>query len=209
MADRRQVKQTLHWIERVKTWQLVVLLVLSLFITATFLRLNSIGMIERREAVFAADKSADDEEIQRRLFDLQRYSATHMNSSSGDVYLDKKYNRDVERIVQQAQEDQSSHSDILKKADAACKPHFSGYTQAYVLCVLSEQEKYPSSDKLVDTVSMPSPVLYKHGYVSPLWSPDFAGWSVVLSGALMVLIISRLSVKAVLIAMLRRNYRQI
>lgn len=209
MAERRQVKQTLHWIERVKTWQLVVLLVLSLFVSATFLRLNSVGMIERREAVFAADKAADDEEIQRRLYDLQRYSAVHMNADSGDVYLDKKYNRDVERIVQDAQADQSSRSDILKKADAACKPYFSGYTQAYVQCVLTEQEKYPSSTNPVDELAMPSPVLYKHSYVSPLWSADFAGWSVVVSVGLAILIISRLIVKAILLAMLRRNYQKI
>lgn len=206
MADKRRVRQTLHWIERIKTWQLVILLVLSLFITATFLRLNNIGMVQRREAVFAADKAADSDEIQLRLYDLQRYSASHMNANTGDIYLDKKYNRDVERLVSEAQAD-STPSDILKKADDACKPRFSGYTQAYVQCVAAEQAKYPSSNNPSDTVSFPNPSLYKHSYSSPGWSPDFAGWSMVVSILFLLAIIARLIIRGVLQLLLHRHYR--
>lgn len=209
MAERRHVRQTLHWIERVKTWQLVVVLVLSLFVSATFLRLNNIGMVERREAVLSADKAANSDDIQLRLYDLQRYSAAHMNADSGDVYLDKTYNRDVESLVQRAQESNSTRSDILKKADAACKPNFSGYTQAYVQCVANEQAKYPSSDSPIGNIQLPNPLLYKHSFVSPLWSPDFAGWSLIVSVIIGLIIIVRLILKAILRAMLHRRYRQI
>lgn len=207
MADRRQVKKTLHWIERVKTWQLVIILILSLFVTATFLRLNNIGMSERREAVFAADKQGDENTIQLRLYDLQRYSTAHMNADTGDIYLDKKYNRDVERLVEDAQKSNNSSENILKLADDACRPRFSGYTQGYVQCVADEQAKYPSSS-VQTTVDFPNPALYKHSYSSPLWSPDFAGWSVVVSLVLAVIIVTRLIVKGVLILLLRRQYRR-
>ena len=166
-------------------------------------------MAERRQAVFSADKSADGDEIQRRLYDLQRYSAAHMNADTGDIYLDKKYNRDVEQLVEQAKQEESDGNDIFKKADAACKPLFSGYTQAYVQCVADEQAKYPSGSDPINEISMPNPALYKHSFVSPLWSPDFAGWSLVVSLVLALLIIARMIVKAILLAMLKRHYRQI
>jgi hypothetical protein len=83
VADNRSVKKSIRQLQRIKTWQLLVLLILVLFITATFLRLNNIGMIQRRDAVLAADKVGDLSAIQSRLYDLQRYSATHMNGASG------------------------------------------------------------------------------------------------------------------------------
>lgn len=208
MADKRQTRRALHWVERVKTWQLVVLLVLMMFIAATFLRLNNVGMVQRREAVFAADKSGLQEDMQQRLYDLQRYAASHMNADTGDIYLDKQYNRDVEKIVQDAQNNNLTHNDILKKADDACKPHFSGYTQGYVQCVANEQAKYPSGNELDDHVQFPNPALYKHSFASPRWSPDFAGYSVLLCGIMMLLIVLRLLFAALLRYMLHRHYRQ-
>lgn len=209
MANKRQVKQTLHWVERVKIWQLLVIFVLSLFVTATFLRLNNIGMVERREAVIAADKIGDTGEMQQRLYDLQRYSATHMNASSGDIYLEKEYKRDVQLLVEAAKQQNSGDDfNVLKKADDVCKPRFSGYTQAYVQCVAAEQAKYPSSSG-PQTVEFPDPSLYKHSYVSPLWSPDFAGWSLLASGFLLLLIVVRITIYTILRIMLKRNYRNV
>jgi len=60
MADKRGTRQAIRRLEEIKTWQLVILLVMASFISATFLRLNNIGMIERRDAVINTDKEGDE-----------------------------------------------------------------------------------------------------------------------------------------------------
>ena len=86
--------------QRVKTWQLIVLLIIVGFIAATFLRLNNIGMVQRREAVLVADKEGNDEVIINRLYDLQRHVSSHMNTDLGrGVYLEESYTRDYDEWV--------------------------------------------------------------------------------------------------------------
>ena len=60
MTDKRNVRFKIRRLEQVKTWQLLILFVMFAFITATFLRLNNVGMVERREAVYAADSFLPD-----------------------------------------------------------------------------------------------------------------------------------------------------
>ena len=91
MADKRAARRNLRRLERVKTWQLLILFVLVCFVAATFLRINNVGMIQRRSAVATADKSGNETQIFNRLQDLQRYSTTHMNASSGVIYLQHQY----------------------------------------------------------------------------------------------------------------------
>ena len=45
MADKRAARRNLRRLERVKTWQLLILFVLVCFVAATFLRINNVGMI--------------------------------------------------------------------------------------------------------------------------------------------------------------------
>lgn len=206
MAKRRETQFYLHRITQVKIWQLVILLLLSLFVSATFLRLNNIGMVERREAVFAADKQGDDNLIQNRLVDLQRYANQHMNANTGEVYLSEKYNRDVEKMVADAQERNDSGSSMLVEADRICKQRFYGYSQAYVQCVADEQAKFPAGDEPIDQVDMPNVALYRYIFVSPGWSADFAGWSVLISLLFFILIVARLTSVALLRYLVKKQY---
>jgi hypothetical protein len=80
VADKSKVKQSIKNLQRIKTWQLIVLLIISGFVSATFLRLNNIGMIERREGVLSADAQGDEQVIIKRLYDLQRHVSAHMNT---------------------------------------------------------------------------------------------------------------------------------
>ena len=71
----------------------MILLVMVGFISATFLRLNNVGMVERRQAVENADKAGDVAALTQRLYDLQRYVASHMNAHPGKIALDHTYKR--------------------------------------------------------------------------------------------------------------------
>jgi hypothetical protein len=206
----RNIRRDIGWLERIKTWQLIIVLVLSLFVAATFLRLNRVGINARTEAVVSADQSGNQLAIQERLFDLQQYAATHMNAKPEDVYLVEQYKRDVGTIIEAARSANDTHSsNILKLADDACRPHYSGYSMGYVQCVAAEQAKYPASPDPNDSVHLPDPLQYRHSFTSPLWSADFAGWSLLVTGLILVAIVLRLLMLGILRFLLKRHYQAI
>lgn len=211
MADKRQVRKSIRQLQRVKTWQLLVLLLLMGFVAATFLRLNNIGMADRRQAVLAADKSAagpsDSPVIQNRLYDLQRYVAAHMNTDTGPFYLEGQYRRDAQKIVDIAKQSSGPGVNINAEAEATCKPRFTVWSPAYVRCFADELAKHPPSPDPVQNVSLPSTELYRYSFSAPIWSPDFAGWSVIVCIAIIVMIIARLLGLIILRMLLKRHYR--
>lgn len=210
MTEKRRVRKTIKELQRIKTWQLLVLLILTAFIAATFLRLNNIGMVERRAAVIAADKAGDETSTIQRLYDLQQYVSAHMNTDLGKgVYLESTYQRDSQTALNQASGDQNPNGNIYKKAQEVCAPRFSHYSTAYLQCTTGELAKYPASSNLIDAVRLPSASAYLHDYESPLWSPDFAGWSVVVCAVIILMICVRLISLGILKAMLRRHYRSV
>lgn len=213
MADKRQVRKNIRQLQRVKTWQLLVLLLLMGFVAATFLRLNNIGMADRRQAVLTADTSTsaplDSSVIQNRLYDLQRYVAAHMNTDTGPFYLEGQYHRDAQKIVDIAKQSGGSGVNINAEAEATCKPRFTVWSPAYVQCFADELAKYPPSPDPTQNVSLPSTELYRYSFSSPIWSPDFAGWSVVLCIVIIVMIIARLLGLVILRMLLKRHYRGI
>lgn len=210
VADTRSVRRNIKQLQRIKTWQLFAVLFLMTFVTATFLRLNNIGMVQRREAVIAADKQGDEQSIQNRLNDLRVYVSKHMNTGGNSVYLVEKYNRDKAALVQQAVEANTSEKDVInKKVDDICKPQFSGYNQGYVSCFAREYEKYAPGKDPMTTIKTPDTELYRADFVAPLWSPDFAGFSVVICGFIVLAIIGRIVSLIVLKIVLKIKYQDV
>lgn len=207
MVDKRGIKRQIDWLQQVKTWQLILILVVASLLTATFLRLNNIGMIERRAAVINADKEGDPETIRSRLFALQRYSSSHMNASSGTVYLEEQYRRDTEYAIRMAA-GPSNSDNINANADRVCKAQHGGYSQAYVQCFASELAKVPEGSNAPDKANLPSASLYRHEFVSPLLSFDFAGLGVVICIAILIVLITRLVGLALLQVLLHRHYSE-
>ena len=208
MSDTRNLRKSIKHLQLIKTWQLVILLVLMLFVSATFLRLNNTGMIERRNAVENADKNGDADDIAARIYDLQRYSAAHMNADSGVFYLQQTYNRNVQAAVEASSRASAQNKSLNAKAEAVCKPQFSSYSTAYLQCFVAELEKHKGSNTL-PTVEMPNPALYRYGFISPLWSPDFAGFSVLITLLIAFVIVLRIIVLLTLRILLRHRYRQV
>lgn len=179
-----------------------------MFVAATFLRMNNTGMVQRRNAVSAADKSGNVDDITARVYDLQRWSAAHMNADSGTFYLQEQYNRDAQKALSGASDLSAESAKANAEAEAVCHPQFHGWSTAYMQCFLAELAKHPSSEKLASP-KLPSPSLYRYSFISPLWSPDFAGWSIVACGIIILVICGRgLSILALRL-MLRRHYQQV
>lgn len=207
-SDKGSVRRSIKQLQRIKTWQLVVLLVLSGFVSATFLRLNNIGMIERRGAVTSADEIGNVDTTVNRLYDLQRYVSAHMNTDMGKgLYLEASYKRDVQAAYDKVSSDSNPNGNIYKKAQETCAPRFSRWSIAYVQCTTSELAKYPSADSLSSDVKLPLADTYLHVFISPAWSPDFAGWSVLISAVIGLMIIVRLLSLLTLRLILRYHYK--
>lgn len=210
MADTRSVKRSIKQLQRVRTWQLVAILFLMLFVTATFLRLNNVGMTQRRDAVIAADKEGDDRVTDNRLHDLRSFVTAHMNTGDNSVYLVERYARDKEVIIQRAVQASTSDRDVInKKVDEICKPQFSGYNQGYVSCFAREYAKYAPGKDPISNVKLPDPELYRAEFTAPAWSPDFAGLSVAICVVLFMVIIWRFFSLLILKIILKIKYQNI
>lgn len=201
LVNKKQARRSIKQLQRIRTWKLVVLLVLMCFLSATFLRLNNIGMIERRSAVVTADNEGDNTITQSRLYDLQRYVTSHMNTDMGKgIYLESGYKRDVQKAYEHVEND----SEVYRKAQEICAPRFTHWSQAYVQCTISELAKYPAADSL----KLPYADSYLHVFISPLWSPDFAGWSLIVCIVIFVMIIVRL-VGVMALKIILRHHRSV
>lgn len=216
--DKRKTRFRIKKLSQVKTWQLVVLLVMIGFVSATFLRLNNVGMVQRRDAVLAADESNDTVALNQRLYDLQRYVSSHMNTDPGRIALDNTYKRAYDAKLKEfeASAKKQSSNDVVSKVRAVCdtKAQQGGYgyfsTAAdprYVACINEEWSKYPAAQVANLQFEAPSTAPYYHTFVSPAWSPDFAGWSLIITGAIVFIIIVRLLVLVILKTMLKRRNR--
>ena len=165
-------------------------------------------MAERRAAVLAADETGDTEVVKRRLFDLQRYVSQHMNTTTEQFYLEAMYQRDSQKLIDEAKDVNNPNGNIYKRAAEICDPRFSVYTQAYLQCMLGEIEKFPA-DEGAESVELPSPELYRHSFIAPLWSPDFAGFSLLACLVIMAMIIVRLVSLLVLQSLLKQRYKSV
>jgi len=186
-----QVRHVYRQIQRAKTWQLLLVLMLVGFVAATFLRLNNVGMVQRLEAVEAADKEGRDEDMFNRVYDLQRYTASHMNASTGQFDLVEQYNRDVKKVLENASDDTNPNGNVNAKAAAVCDPQFTWGSPAYVQCFIEELNKYPAAPDIENSLDLPNPALYRHSFISPLWSPDFAGFSTLIFIVIALIILGR------------------
>lgn len=216
MANNRQVKRSIKQIQRVKTWQLIVLLIIAALLSATFLRLNNIGMVERRTAVLKSDKAGDEQALHNNLFALQRYVSSHMNADPGRIALEYSYERASNAAKKAAEKANSGRVGVnaAQKAAQVCDPialsqGWRWPDPRYINCVDTELKKYPSTGSLQSSVALPNVNLYYHTFYSPQWSPDFAGWSLVLCGLIVLVILARGLSLLILKALLRRHYSSI
>ena len=217
-----KIKKHLKQIQSLKNWQLFILLLLVIFVDLTALRLNNVGMVRRREAVEAADKAGDVEAARKATIELANYVYNHMNSG-GIVYSDEthwfKVNREVkivwaniyesdmrkaEQIAREA-ESNNPNGNIFKKAEEACRPRFhGGYSLAYQQCILDEQNKYPASNQGQIKAQYPNISEYTYNFVTPLWSPDLAGWTTLLAFIIIIMIIVKMIITTILKLILKK-----
>lgn len=189
--DKRRLHHFWTKVRWVKPWYFLALAILSGVVCVLALRGNNEHMIVLRDAVFKADQNNTD--VGKPLQTLQAYVTTHMNTnlSAGrnPVYPPIQLQHTYERLVQ-AQNQQlleQSNSALYNEAQNYCEglnhTDFSGRNR--VPCI----EQYVQSHGGQASQSAPSipKELYQYSFVSPRWSPDLAGWSMLLAIVSLVL----------------------
>ncbi len=176
-------------ISRTPVFILICLIIASGITSVVALRHNNQTMVKLRNAVYAADKNNTD--VNLALNNLRDYVYGHMNTSlsSGTnnikppIQLKYTYQRlydsevsQIETTNQQVFSDAQNYCISVKQAnfDSPC-------VQNYVV------------NHGVKDTSVNIPVgLYQFDFISPSWSPDLAGWSLVATAIFLLALVVKL-----------------
>lgn len=207
---------------KIKTWQLLLILIPLLFIDATLLRIDHVRMSELRSAVLSADEAENDEEIQKTLTDLKNFVFSNivvnviddngeqkLSFGTGPFYLEHQYIRDANAALAEAEarlsDDTNPNGNIYAMASAVCQPQaiangWSWNDANFINCMVSEINKYPSADELQDRIiaALPSTELYRREYTSPIWAPTWSGFAILITLVIIVVILYRMIVWIIL-----------
>jgi hypothetical protein len=159
---------------------LLVAAVVFGLVSVVALRHNNQRMSELRQAVFTADEQNGD--IEKALENLRGYVSGHMNTSltaaSNGVYPPIQLKYTYSRLVQAAGSQSTSSDSVYAEAQKACEAQIpTGFSGRYRLdCI----EQYVEAHGGAPLSSIPDS-LYKFDFVSPTWSPDLAGFSLLAS----------------------------
>lgn len=200
MGDDSQIRYKLRALRRAKTWQLIIILIPLLFVAATFLRLNNLGMVERRDAVMEADKKGDKNDMEKKILDLQHYVSSHMNTNlDKGIYLEESYKRDRAAAIEAATSATNAsnpNSAVYQQASIECRERFQGgvasFRNDYVQCVVERVRSLGQGQAASTELKLPTVDSYRHNFSSPLFSFDLAGISAFLCLLLIVVIVFRL-----------------
>lgn len=219
MAEKHEIRKRISRMQSIKTWQLIIVLLMVGFVMLTFLRLNHIGMDQRREAVLLADKEGDTSVIEQRLYDLQRYVSQHMHTDTGRIPLEYSYQRAYDAALSEFESNiaNASSNDVLSRVLEYCDNlgtqggwgRFSITADPrYVSCIDEQWSNYPAATTTNYEFKSPPTEPYYHTFSAPVWSSDFAGWSVAIFGLTLLLIVYRLLALFVLKLLLKYRYKQ-
>lgn len=210
-----ELKKTLKNLTKVKSWQLILILIPLLFIAATLLRFDHIKMVELKNAVVAADEEGDSEKIKTSLNELKDFTEKHiivnivekngvyeMFFGTGEIYLQNEYKRTATALKIQAEQEAGVYANpngnIYEKAMAVCQPlaHQYGWTwdhPDHIQCYQDELAKYPTEDTLEtsSTVELPNPALYRYDFVSPIWNFSWSGVVILVAAIITIVIVVR------------------
>ena len=181
----------LSFVKKIKARYLLVLTLLFLVISLFALRANYEQMVSLRNALYSADKNNGN--VSLVLNNLQKYVTSHMNTNlstgNGSIYppiqLEYTYQRLQDQLSQQAS---SLNTNIYTQAEDYCQAKIpTGFSGRYrISCV----EQYINTHGL-ESQQIPKS-LYEFDFVTPFWSPDFAGWMTLITAIFGVLFILRI-----------------
>jgi preprotein translocase subunit SecF len=158
----------------IRPWYFLVIGLICLIVSVFALRDNNLHMVKLRDAVYTADKNNGD--VPKALMNLQHYVTAHMNTNlttGSSIYppIQLKYTYERLRAAQFQTTNEQVYNDAQKYCEAQNSTDFSGRNR--VPCIESYVESHGVQPKQIPDA------MYKFDFISPVWSPDLAGWSLV------------------------------
>jgi hypothetical protein len=135
---------------------------------------------------------------------LDKNGNTEIVLGTGPFYLEHQYNRLALTALQQAQAlaatitDDNPNGNVYAYANSVCQPQAIRYGWAwnsapFIACMTGEINKYPATDYITEQISasIPNTALFRYDFISPIWAPTLAGFTILLSILLALIIIIR------------------
>lgn len=199
--DKKSLHHLLAAIRKVKVWYLLVPLLVSLAVCLFALRDNNLRMIELRDKVYTTDEKGGD--VEGALQDLRAYVYSHMNTqlaSNSNVYPPIQLKYTYQRLQDAEKQRVKGENDkIYTQAQAYCEQQnptgFSG--RGRVPCIEDYVKSHGVSERKIPDA------MYKFDFVSPRWSPDLAGFSLLITLLLLLALVLRLAAAYILKALAR------
>lgn len=191
--SKRKIYHLMLRLRPISYWYFIVILIISSFVAMYMLRQNNLTALRLRDNVLEVDKK--DGDVESALRELREFTYSHMNSnlsSDSGIYPPIQLKYRYERLVAKEQERvKINNADLYSAAQADCEQRFPGG--------FSGSNRLPCIQEYIDShgapEAQPQPIpdgLYKFDFVSPVWSPDLAGISIVIAAVSLLLLIIRI-----------------
>lgn len=206
MNGWREKRLLRHWRRlHLKTWQLLIVLLLGIVCSVFFLRQNNLKMVELREAVLTADKVGVN--VAPALEALNQHVFDHMNTRIvRPVELVNTYNRQAQAVIEAA--NKGSGRDIYAEATAACERR--GIPLTSIAQCAADYAATNNPGVGPQQIVLPDKNRFVYSFASARWTPDLAGFSVLVTGVTLVWLLGRLVeyvlVRLVIRSRLRRGF---
>lgn len=190
--DKRKLHHQYRFIKKLQPRYFLIAAVFFLALGVFGMRSNYVQMSNLREKVYLADENGED--IEKPLRDLREYVYSHMNtdlSRGGNVSIKPpiQLKHTYDRLVKQEQERvKEANKRVKEEGERECADKFpqSGLNTSRVNCVAEYTRVNTTDPKLIPAE------LYKFDFISPTWSADFAGLSLLASLFFFAIFIIRL-----------------
>lgn len=184
--NKRHIHHVLVQLRKVSAWYFVIAILISFTISVVALRQNNIQAIELRDKVTQVDK--DNGDVEGSLRNLREYVYGHMNTqlaAPGGAYPPVQLKYRYDRLV--AAQKTESNTTLATEAQNYCEAQIpTGRSLNRIDCI----QNYILTHGAAPGQAVPDS-LYKFDFVPPAWSPDLAGWSVLLTAVLTLALVIR------------------
>ncbi|HUP26088.1 MAG TPA: hypothetical protein VM124_00380 [Candidatus Limnocylindrales bacterium] len=204
--NKKKLHDILKILHKTSYWYFLAAFLVSGLVAIMALRHNNLTALGLRNEVLQTDK--DNGNTEAALKKLREYVYSHMNTnlaSGTSVYPPIQLKYRYERLVQ-AEKDKvaAANSNTYNDAQNYCEKNFpqSFYGAGRLPCIQNYLDTHP----YVQPQTKPIPdSLYKFDFASPVWSPDLAGLSLVVTALFFVLFVVRFALERWMHAKLKHH----
>ncbi len=191
--NKRYIHHVWRKLRPISFWYFLAAFLVFATIGIFALRQNNLKAIELRNKVLEVDKENGD--IEGALREIREFVYSHMNadlSAGTNIQQPIQLKYSYERLIEvEKKRVEKANENVYTRAQTYCEKKYPASTSGgpRVPCI---QEYVTSNGE--KQKSIPD-ALYKFDFVSPVWSPDLAGWSLLLAGVFLLLFIVRFGIE--------------